>query len=89
MSVSGAPVVSGVVSAACAAQEASTGALWACEGRAARVSAYVSEALTQREQDDSLASLVAEWMAEDGSPVAADYAWADAVLGLPSGETAP
>ena len=48
------------------------------EGRAARVSAYVSEALPQREQDDSLASLVAEWMAEDGSPFAADYAWADA-----------
>lgn len=50
------------------------------EGRAASVSAYVSEALTRRQQDDALADLVAEWMGEDGRPSDDDYVWADAVL---------
>lgn len=50
------------------------------EGRAASVSAYVSEALARRQQDDELADLVAEWIAEDGQPSAEDYAWADGLL---------
>ncbi len=50
------------------------------EGRAASVSSYVSEALARRQQDDALADLVAEWMAEDGIPSSDEYAWADAVL---------
>ncbi len=51
------------------------------EGRAASVSAYVSEALARCQQDDDLADLVAEWTAKDGVPSLEDYAWADAVLG--------
>ena len=51
------------------------------DGRAASVSSYVSEALARRQQEDALADLVALWIAQDGAPSAADYAWADAVLG--------
>lgn len=50
------------------------------EGRAASVSAYVSEALDEKQRGERLADLVAEWNAEDGEPSAEDYAWADAVL---------
>lgn len=50
------------------------------EGRARSVSAYVSEAVALREQEETLAALVDEWVAEDGPPSPADYAWADGVL---------
>lgn len=52
------------------------------EGRAASVSALVSEALADRLQVDSLATLVADMIAETGPPSAADYAWAREALGL-------
>lgn len=48
------------------------------EGRAASVSAYVSEAL-RRAQEDSLARFVADLAADVGEPTAADAAWAAAV----------
>ncbi len=52
------------------------------EGRAASVSAYVSAALERQERSESLTALVAELIADHGEPSAADYAWADEVLGL-------
>lgn len=51
------------------------------EGRAPSVSAYVSKALSRTSNESSLAALVAELVAEHGSPTPADYAWADEVLG--------
>ena len=52
------------------------------EGRAASVSAYVSDALAHRERTKSLTALVAELISQHGEPSAEDYAWADEVLGL-------
>ncbi|MDT7539991.1 MAG: hypothetical protein QOI82_3576 [Actinomycetota bacterium] len=52
----------------------------AAEGRAPSVSALISEALSEKFQRESLASLVADIIAEDGPPSAADYAWADEAL---------
>lgn len=49
-------------------------------GQAPSVSAYVSDALARVKRDASLAGLVAQLIAEDGTPTAADYAWADDVL---------
>ena len=49
------------------------------EGRAASVSAYVSEALRRAQEEDSLARVVADLAADVGEPTAADAAWADAV----------
>lgn len=59
-------------------------------GGAASVSAYVSDALTDalarsaacEKDDNSLAELVAEMIAEHGEPSAEDYAWADRVLAM-------
>ena len=51
------------------------------EGRAASVSAFVAQALAGRERTESLATLVADMIAEDGEPTASDYAWADNALG--------
>lgn len=50
------------------------------EGRAASVSAFVADAMLQRQHGESLAALVADIIAEDGEPSAEDYAWADQVL---------
>jgi len=52
----------------------------AAEGRAASVSALVSEALAEKFQRDSLAALVADIIAEDGPPSPEDYAWAEEAL---------
>jgi len=49
-------------------------------GRAASVSAYISRALEEQSDADSLSELVAIMRSEDGAPSADDYAWADAVL---------
>lgn len=51
------------------------------DGRAASVSAYVAEALAARSREDGLTRLVADLKAAHGEPAAADYAWADRVLG--------
>lgn len=52
------------------------------EGRAASVSAYISEALAQMPQEGSLEALLDELDRELGPPTAEDYAWADRMLGL-------
>src|SRR5215467_2498367 len=52
------------------------------EGRAASVSAYVATALARQVREDDVTALLAEMRSEVGSPSAADYAWADEVLGL-------
>lgn len=52
------------------------------EGRAASVSAYVSEALGQKTADEHLLEMLEEMKAEYGAPTEEDYAWADRVLGL-------
>ncbi len=57
-------------------------------GDAASVSGYISAALSAvmavpaDGDDDTLANLVADMLAEDGAPSAAAYEWADRVLGL-------
>jgi Arc/MetJ-type ribon-helix-helix transcriptional regulator len=57
-------------------------------GEAASVSSYISAALTvtmptsRAEEDDTLADLVADMIAEYGCPSPEAYAWADEVLGL-------
>src|SRR5664280_808195 len=50
------------------------------EGRSASVSAYVSQALAQREREESLADVLADLARELGPPSAEAYAWADSVL---------
>ncbi len=61
-------------------------------GEAASVSSYISAALavvatsSVDEDDDTLADLVADMIAEDGVPSPEAYAWADKVLGLTGGE---
>jgi antitoxin ParD1/3/4 len=52
------------------------------EGRAPSVSAYVAEALSQRQRGDALAALLEELVAEHGVPSPADYDWAMRALGL-------
>ncbi len=57
-------------------------------GDASSVSGYISAALAAvmvapaSEDEDTLADLVADMIAEDGPPSAEAYAWADKVLGL-------
>jgi Arc/MetJ-type ribon-helix-helix transcriptional regulator len=57
-------------------------------GEASSVSSYISAALaavsppTAVEDDDTLADLVADMIAEHGLPSPEAYAWADEVLGL-------
>jgi Arc/MetJ-type ribon-helix-helix transcriptional regulator len=59
-------------------------------GDAASVSSYISAALaatmpaSRTEEDDTLADLVADMIAEYGRPSPEAYAWADEVLGLTS-----
>ena len=52
------------------------------EGRAASVSAYISQALARRDADEELAETIAEIYAEAGSPTAAERAWARRALGI-------
>jgi Arc/MetJ-type ribon-helix-helix transcriptional regulator len=50
------------------------------DGRAASVSAYVSEAIAQKEDSGSLKDLLDEWFEESGPPTEEEYAWADEQL---------
>jgi antitoxin ParD1/3/4 len=52
------------------------------EGRAASVSAFISQALARRDADEELAETIAEIYAESGQPTAEDRRWARRVLGL-------
>ena len=52
------------------------------EGRAASVSAYVSQALGAQSGYDDVAALLAEMAAQAGPPTDADRAWARQALGL-------
>jgi Arc/MetJ-type ribon-helix-helix transcriptional regulator len=52
------------------------------EGRAASVSAYIADAMVQAERTRSIAGLVADMRAEDGSPDEDDYTWARRALGV-------
>src|SRR5450756_2727953 len=49
------------------------------EGRSASVSAYISQALAQREREETLADVLADLTRELGPPSAEAYAWADSV----------
>ncbi|MGA9876216.1 MAG: hypothetical protein WBQ21_10445 [Solirubrobacteraceae bacterium] len=56
-------------------------------GEASSVSSYISTALAavalpSLHEEDTLADLVADMIAEDGVPSPEAYAWADKVLGL-------
>lgn len=57
-------------------------------GRAASVSAYVSDALASYRRQQTLTELLAEWDSEDGGPTAQDYAWAEDQLARVAGEPA-
>jgi Arc/MetJ-type ribon-helix-helix transcriptional regulator len=50
-------------------------------GFAPSLSAYIADALRKVERDRSLATLVAELIAEEGSPSEEDFRWADELLG--------
>jgi Arc/MetJ-type ribon-helix-helix transcriptional regulator len=52
------------------------------EGRAASVSAYISQALARRDADEEMAETIAEIYAETGQPTEEDRLWARRVLGL-------
>jgi Arc/MetJ-type ribon-helix-helix transcriptional regulator len=52
------------------------------ENRAASVSAYVADALRERERAQGLAALLADWDREFGPPSKEDFAWAEQQLGL-------
>ena len=52
------------------------------EGRAASVSAYISQALARRDADEEMAETIAEIYAESGQPTEEDRLWARRVLGL-------
>ena len=52
------------------------------DGRAASVSAYISQALARRDADDDLAESIAEIYAETGPPTAEERTWARQVLGI-------
>jgi Arc/MetJ-type ribon-helix-helix transcriptional regulator len=47
------------------------------QGRAASVSAYIAEAIAEKEDSGSLKDLLDEWDRESGPPSAEVYAWAD------------
>lgn len=51
------------------------------QGRAASVSAFVSQAVEQRVREDSLAGLLEELIEQHGEPTREDRAWAKRVLG--------
>jgi Arc/MetJ-type ribon-helix-helix transcriptional regulator len=52
------------------------------EGRAASVSAYISQALARRDADEEMAETIAEIYAESGQPTEEDRVWARRVLGI-------
>jgi len=52
------------------------------EGRAASVSAFISQALARRDADEEMAETIAEIYAESGQPTEEDRLWARRVLGL-------
>lgn len=52
------------------------------DGRAASVSAYVADAMTQKSGRRSLDDFLAEWEAEVGPPTAEEVEWAERALGL-------
>ena len=52
------------------------------EGRAASVSAYISQALARRNADEELAETIAEIYAQTGEPSEEDRLWARRVLGI-------
>jgi Arc/MetJ-type ribon-helix-helix transcriptional regulator len=52
------------------------------EGRAASVSAYISQALARRDADEELAETMAEIYTESGRPTADERAWARRALGI-------
>ena len=52
------------------------------EGRAASVSAYISQALARRNADEELAETIAEIYAEAGQPAEEERLWARRVLGI-------
>lgn len=51
-------------------------------GRAASVSAYVAEALTEKSGRESLSDVLADWRAEVGPATHEETAWARQALGL-------
>jgi antitoxin ParD1/3/4 len=52
------------------------------EGRAASVSAYISQALARRDADEELAETIAGIYTETGQPTEEDRRWARRVLGI-------
>lgn len=52
------------------------------EGRAASVSAYISQALAGRTAEEEMAEVIAEIYAETGQPTEEERAWARRVLGV-------
>jgi Arc/MetJ-type ribon-helix-helix transcriptional regulator len=52
------------------------------EGRAASVSAFISQALARRDADEEMAETIAEIYEESGQPTEEDRLWARRVLGL-------
>lgn len=52
------------------------------EGRAASVSAYISQALARRSAEEEMAEMIAEIYAKAGEPTEEDRAWARRVLGV-------
>jgi len=54
------------------------------EGRAASVSAYISQALARRSAEEEMAEMIAEIYAQSGEPTEEDRAWARRVLGVES-----
>jgi Arc/MetJ-type ribon-helix-helix transcriptional regulator len=52
------------------------------QGRAASVSAYISQALARRDADEDLAETIAEVYAETGQPTEEERLWARRVLGI-------
>ena len=52
------------------------------EGRAASVSAYISQALSRRTAEEEMAEMIAEIYAESGQPTEEDRAWARRLLGV-------
>lgn len=53
-------------------------------GRAASLSAYVSQALADKARGDELGEMLDQWEREFGPPRKADLRWARRVLGLSS-----
>lgn len=59
------------------------------EGRAASVSAYISQAMDRWDADEELASTLAKAHAGRGQPSSADREWARRTLGLDGVQPAP